>query len=31
MRMVEHAVQECCDGGGIAEQLIPVLDGAIRD
>jgi hypothetical protein len=30
VRVVEQAVQEGRDGGGVPEELAPVLDGAIR-
>jgi hypothetical protein len=27
--MVEEAIEESGDGGGVAEELAPILDGAI--
>ena len=29
MGVVEEAVEESGDGGGVAEELAPVLDGAV--
>jgi hypothetical protein len=29
MRVVEESVEERCNGGGVAEQLAPIIDGAI--